>query len=602
MKSPRAAWDFPYQPARREQPYTEGPPLDVVVAGRVEIAAEALATALRPLGPDVIVEPLVARAPLYWSRVRSQSRATPEEVATLLSGLPVRYVASARSETMLAAEPLVLSRAQRVEPASGKAAWAVHRRARRHSESTTGGRWFLGGSGGGIGLERRVCGTGAGTRLAVIDNETADVEHLELDRVCCVGVEGAPATMGHAALMVAWSTGAAPALAPPFVGVAPDASARLYCIPKPGVDVVSLPLALATAVFDGADVVVCATYVEGTVSPMLDDALDVASHLGRRGRGTAVVFPTGREAASPGDSIHASLSLGLGDPASDPRVHCIAPGGRDGGWFLWQNPRGQVRPFANRGPAVRWMTPGDDIAHPFSSHDRLFHSESSGASAIAAGVMLLVLGCNPGLRLHELHAILARTVDVPSEDAVDALVDPADVLPRGIDRDGHSAKSGYGRLNAARACACARDPLALELSAMGHDDLAKSWCTRRRPYSRASARWAVRAILARPDLEHGLRIVLRHVRLVSAAPSRDAAHARGAMARQLAVVLRELSRMHPPPRVRVEVARALDRLTSAASGSAHAALERAVYALFRDLDRRDIPSIEDTVFSDVVRS
>jgi len=50
------------------------------------------------------------------------------------------------------------------------------------------------------------------------------------------------------------------------------------------------------------------------------------------------------------------------------------------------------------------------------------------------------------------------------------------------------------------------------------------------------------------------------------------------------------------------VARALDRLTSAASGSAHAALERAVYALFRDLDRRDIPSIEDTVFSDVVRS
>ncbi|MGH7270376.1 MAG: hypothetical protein ACREJ3_08080, partial [Polyangiaceae bacterium] len=278
-----------------------------------------------------------------------------------------------------------------------------------------------------------------------------------------------------------------------YAGVAPDASVRLYCIPKAGFDVVSVPLALARAAFDGADVIVCATYLEGASSPLLDDDLEVATRLGRRGRGTVVVLPTGRETSSPGSSVHASLSLGLGDPASDPRVHCIAPGGRQGGWFLWPL-RGKLRPFSNRGPAVRWLAPGDDITYPFSARDRLFHAESSGASAIAAGVMLLVLGCNRHLRLHELHAILERTAIAPSRnEAPDAtLSDPADVLPPGHDRDGHNAKCGYGRLNAARACACARDPVALQLVSMGEGAVARQWCVRRHPYSNRVARWCVR--------------------------------------------------------------------------------------------------------------
>jgi hypothetical protein len=574
-----------------------------VVATEAQVDAVSFAEALDGLGAPVSVETLIARAPLYWTRVRSPARATPNDVAARLSKHHVRYVASAQGETMLAAPALAVSAMQRARPSSQGDGWTVRLRARSHSESTTGGRWFL-GEGGGVVVDRRVCGTGAGTRLAVIDNETADLEHLELDAVVYVGVESAPATTGHAALMVAWSTGAAPVGGARFVGVAPDASVRLYCIPKPGVDVVSLPLAIAKAVFDGADVVVCATYVEGTVSPMLDDALDVATHLGRRGRGTPVVLPTGRETASPGDSIHASLSLGLGDPASDARIHCIAPGGRGGGWFLWRNARGKIRPFANRGPAVRWMTPGDDISYPFSSRDRLFHSESSGASAIAAGVILLVLGCNPGLHLHELHAVLERTVDAPSDTAVDSLVDPADVLPRGYDRDGHSAKSGYGRLNATRACAGARDPVALELIAMGHDDLAISWCRRRRPYSRRVGRWVVRRLLTRPDLAHGVRILLRHVRLVAAAPSRAAGHARGAWVRELAIVVRALLRTSPPALVRDELVRALDRLTDAraASAEAHAAIERAAHALFRDLDRTASAATRDPILNATLRS
>jgi hypothetical protein len=601
VRSPRPPWDFPYEPARKPRPRQEGSALDVVVATSVDVGSDALTDALRDLGP-VVVEPLIARAPLYWSRVRSSSRAAPDDIAARLGKLPVRYVVSAQTETMLAAPPLVLSRAQRVRRSPAAASsWPTHKGTRPHRESNADGRWFL-GEGGGISLDRRVCGTGAGTRLAVVDDEAADAELLEIDRIRCVGVERAPTTTGHAALMISWATGAMTRGGPRFVGVAPDASVRLYCIPKAGVDLVSLPLAIAEAVFDGADVIVCATYAEGTVSPLLDDALDVATHLGRGGRGAAVVFPTGRETSSPGDSIHASLSLGLGDPASDPRIHCIAPGGRGGGWFLWRSPRGKVRPFANRGPAVRWMTPGDDISYPFSSRDRLFHSESSGASAIAAGVMLLVLGCNRGLYLHDLHAILARTVDIPLSDTPMDLVDTADILPATDDRDGHNAKSGYGRLNATRACACATDPIALELSAMGHDDLASSWCTRRRPYSERLGRWVVRALLARANLGHSLRAILRHMRLIAQKPSRDAAHAPGALTRQITILVRELSRMHPPARIQAELVRTMDLLGHLVSEEAHAALEKAAHTVFRDLQRMGTASSDDSVLTASIRA
>jgi hypothetical protein len=411
-------------------------------------------------------------------------------------------------------------------------------------------------------------------------------EHLELDGIVNVRVERPAAASGHAALMIAWASGARRPDGTRFTGIAPDTSVRAYLTPKAGVDVVSIPLAIARAVFDGADVIVCAAYVEGTTSPMLDDALEIATSLGREGRGTVVVLPTGRETSSPGGSVHASLSLALGDPSSDPRIHCVAPGGREGGWFLWRAPRGQVRPFSNRGPAVRWMAPGDDVAYPFSSRERLFHAESSGASAIAAGVVALVLGCNPALNVREVHALVLRTLDAPEPNTPSdgALADPADVLPAGRDRDGHDAKCGYGRLNASRACASARDPFALELVAMGEDEVAFKWCVgMERPYSASLALWAVRRLIARPDLGHAARVILRHARLVAAEPSRARAHAPGALARQLALLVRELGRTKTvPPAVREELDRALDGLTQACkAGSVGEILEVAALNAFK---------------------
>jgi hypothetical protein len=302
--------------------------------------------------------------------------------------------------------------------------------------------------------------------------------------------------------------------------------------------------------------------------------------------------------------VHASLTLGLGDPASDPRVHCVAPGGRKGGWFLWRS-RGKLRPFSNRGPAVRWVAPGDDIAYPFSSRDRLFHAESSGAAGIAAGVFLLVLSCNRALRLRDLHAILARTVDLPErDDNLDApLADPADVLPSGVDADGHNAKCGYGRLNAARACACARDPVALELAAMGEHAAAIAWSVEKHPYSRRFARWAVRMLLARPDQEHAARVLLRHARLVTTDAARANGHAYGALARQAAVGVRELQSMNPPARVREELAAAWESLrTRANAGADDASLTKALIRLFPEPRRRETPSTRAEIPTGRLRS
>jgi hypothetical protein len=340
-----------------------------------------------------------------------------------------------------------------------------------------------------------------------------------------------------------------------FRGVAPAASPRLYAIPKAGTEVVSLARAIAMAVFDGADVVVCATYVEQSWSPMLDDALTVAAHLGRRGRGTAIVMPSGREASSPPDSSHASWSLSLGDPASDPRVFCIGPSGRGGSWFLWRDRRGRLRPFANRGPAVRWLAPGDDLADPLQERDRWCHAESSGAAALAAGVLLLVVGANPKVSLCELDAAVTRTASAIRPDGYDDLADPVadpfDLLPCDQDGDRHNAKHGYGRMNARHACLAVRDPIAAALLEMGEARAAVAafdLVSRTRLYSRRTARWMARQVLADASLAHGLKVALRHLRLVAVDPRRASAHAKGSLARQLGLLSRALCAYERVPR------------------------------------------------------
>jgi hypothetical protein len=586
-KRPRA-WDFGYERPLDPPLRDEGPGTDVVVATASPVDAGRMSEWLRTLSSDLAVEGLLDRAPLFWARVRGAKHVGTSELAGALAeaGVAVRYVASARGASTALPPPLDFTGAAPARPTD----WRARPARPVPTAPATKGDWFLVEEGG-VHVDRRVCATGARMRLAIIDDETADLAQADVERIVLVGVDDAPETSGHAALLVGWAVGALRPGGSRFVGVAPDASARVYCIPKPGVDLISLPLAIARAVFDGADVVLCATYLGVEAAcPMLDDALDVAAHLGRRARGVAVVLPTGREASSPGQSVHASLALGLNEPASDPRVHCVAPGGREGGWFLWRSPGGKLRPFSNRGPAVRWLAPGDDLAYPLGSRQQLCHAESSGASAIAAGVLILVLAANPKLRLPELHAILARTVDAPTPmpRGEAPVADPADLLPFGHDRDGHNARTGYGRLNAAASCASARDPIALALIAVGELDAAVGWCASPdRPYSRRAGRWAVRALLSRPDLEHGLRALARHLRLLAAKPSRMRSHRPEALAQQLGTLVRELTRLRPAPAVKLELESLGGRLVraSAAVGSSGVATltEAAARLIFDDL-------------------
>ncbi|WP_437993655.1 S8/S53 family peptidase [Sorangium sp. So ce145] len=577
----RPPWDFGYAPVPTAAGDDDDGPLDVVVASRCPLAPDAVAAALGARWSGVAVERVIERTPIFWLRVRSPDRGRRADVAAALSAaaLPVRYVASARRPSAAVAP--------RFDAAAGAAArpegWTA-RRASVEDDPVTPGRWFLRDEGGGIGVDRRRCGGGAGTRLGVIDDDAWTADELGLEREVLVMMERPPRSQAHGAFMVAWAVGGRRPGG--FRGVAPDASPRLYLIPKPGSCVLALPVAIVRAVSDGADVVVCAAYVEGSTTPMLDDALEFAARLGRRGRGCPVVFPTGREASSPPESLHASFSLGFGEPASDPRVFCVGPGARGEGWFLWRDRRGRSRPFANRGPAVRWLAPGDDITCPLPSAssatpalERLCHAESSGASALAAGSLLLVLSQNPSLRLPELDALVMRTL-APVPPAAPASAEPIadawDVLPDGRDRDGHNAKHGYGRIDAGRACLAAGDPIALALVSVGEDGAARIWHDARaegplarRLYSRRLARWAVRALLADPSLCHGVCALVRHARLTAGDPRRRRAHGAGAVLRQLSLLVRALaaSRAAPPPspRVRDEITALLDRLERSAT-------------------------------------
>jgi hypothetical protein len=208
---------------------------------------------------------------------------------------------------------------------------------------------------------------------------------------------------------------------------------------------------------------------------------------------------------------------------------------------------------------VRWLAPGDDIAFPLGAEgepERLFHAESSGAAALAAGVLLLVLGVSPRLRLGELAAVVDTTLTEVAPEVLEAqrpLADPADALPPGRDGDGHNARHGLGLLSAADACLFAADPVCAALLRMGEREAARAWGAARvrdpavaGAYSPRLARWAVRAMLADPALDAALRVVLRHVRLVAGHEDRARAHGEGALTRQMAWILRRLAASKVP--------------------------------------------------------
>jgi hypothetical protein len=570
----RPRWDFDYVPIRNGGGDDGSPESDLVVATTDDIDPGAVAEQLASIVGDVDVTPLFSAHPIFWTRVRSS---TPLDRVTLAhavtaSGSAVRYIASARRGSQRLA-PRLLTDMSRPRRASD---WTTRPRT-SHPEPNTPWRWFLRSEG--VNVERTCCGTGAGTRLAVIDNDGKELDKIELDAEVLVAGDTIPRAGAHAGLLLGWAVGARSSEGTRFRGIAPDASPRLYCIPKSSQDVVSLPLAIVRAVEDGADVIVCATYVEGLMSELLDDALEFSSTLGRGGKGTPVVMPTGREMSSAADSTHSSLSLGLADPASDPRVFCVGPSARDGGWFLWRDRHGKIRPFANRGPAVRWLAPGDDLAYPFANDDRPAHAESSGAAAVAAGVLLLILGTNPALAFNELEQLLVETASPlePAQRSSDPeLGDRADLLPLGRDADGHNAKHGYGRLNASAACLACRDPIGAALIRIGEHDAAQKYHEARSGiaasfYSDAFGRWAALEVLNDVSLRHAACSVARAIRLLTINPERSRNQVPGALIRQLTLLVRLLSRSKPTGDIARELG-TLDRRMLSVLGDEHATL------------------------------
>lgn len=552
--SERPNWDFEYAPISIGARDDGASDCELILATADDIDPARVAEALSAVVANIEVTPLFTSHPIFWTRIHASAPLDRYELENALrsSGVDVRYLVSAKRGSQALAPRLPTTTARRRKAGDWK-----DRRPSAGAEPFAPWRWFLRAEG--VNVSRAVCGTGAGTRLAVIDNDGYQLEQIDLDAKVLVGVESVPNAGAHAGLMFGWAVGARLNEGGHFRGVAPDASPRLYCIPKAGDEIVSLPLAIVRAVEDGADVVVCATYVEGLTSPLLDDALEFATCLGRGGRGTVVVMPTGREMSSPAGSVHSSLSLGLGDPASDPRVFCVGPSARNGGWFLWRDRHGKMRPFANRGPALRWLAPGDDLAYPFSANDRPAHAESSGASAVAAGVLLLILGCNPTLDLGDLDQLLLNTivgVQPDDGDPVD-VGDAADLLPVGRDPDGHNAKHGYGRLSALTACLSSCDPVAATLVRIGDVGAAYGYSRANQSfYSPAFARWAARVLLRDPLVRHGACALARAVRLYSQSPERSTNQEPGHIFRQLALVLRLMARASPP----AEVARELVQL------------------------------------------
>ena len=194
------------------------------------------------------------------------------------------------------------------------------------------------------------------------------------------------------------------------------------------------------------------------------------------------------------------------------------------------------------------------MANPFSSDDRPGHAESSGAAAVAAGVLLLAIGCNPDLELGDLDALLVETsspVDASKQGMESGLADRNDLLPFGTDPDGHNAKHGYGRLNAAAICLAASDPVALTLLRIGGCDAALRYVEANigagapAAYSSRIARWAARAALRNARLENALASLLRAIRLACSHPERSLGQPPGHLLRHAGVIVRMLYESGP---------------------------------------------------------
>ena len=160
-------------------------------------------------------------------------------------------------------------------------------------------------------------------------------------------------------------------------------------------------------------------------------------------------------------------------------------------------------------------------------------------------------------------------------------------IPLLSDRDGHNAKHGYGRLHASRACLSAADPICAALVAIGEERAAFSFVSMRSAdgpirtaYTRTLARSLARAMVTDATLSHGVRSLVRHLRVVAAHPERQRAHGSASLVRQIAIVLRSAWESQATPPASKSVARELETILRGLEGSlgAGSAPDEAMYA------------------------
>jgi len=193
----KATWDFDYRPVLASG-RDLGLDKDMLLATERPVEPSTLAALFGRMADEVRIEPVLDRHPLYWTRLRFGVEMQRRECERLLraAGVCVRYLASVRCGSQLLPPALSFTDT----PTMAARDWRTHD-ASEHDERATPGRWFMDAPG--VDVCRSVCGTGAGTRLAVIDNDAGEVGNLDLDNQIPIGVDQIPRGSSHGAQLVA---------------------------------------------------------------------------------------------------------------------------------------------------------------------------------------------------------------------------------------------------------------------------------------------------------------------------------------------------------------------------------------------------------------
>jgi len=196
-------WKFDYRPIANGGGDDGSPESDLVIATRDDIDPGTVAELLSSAVGSAEVTPLFSAHPIFWTRVKSSERLDRWRLAQALtqSGVDVRYVVSARRGSQRLAPRLETESAR---PRRGHD-WTTRSPTSRN-EPPTRWRWFLRSEG--VNVTRSVCGSGAGTRLAVVDNDGRQVDQVGVDAEVLVNCDSIPRAGAHAGLLLGWAVGA----------------------------------------------------------------------------------------------------------------------------------------------------------------------------------------------------------------------------------------------------------------------------------------------------------------------------------------------------------------------------------------------------------